>query len=207
MSYDYTDTPPPRDLDLIPHGEVATVTMHILAGGVGEDNLLKRAQSGAEMLDLELVVVDGPYSRRKFWEKFVLEGTTDGHAKAGKISRGVLRTILESARGIKPDDTSPQARALRTVSLKDFDNLTFIAKIGIEKGKPKTDNNGKPTGENWPDKNIIASVITPDKTDWHPVEQAPPFNGGGGAAAASSGPAAPAAPVKRPGWATDKGES
>ena len=26
-----------------------------------------------------------------------------------------------------------------------------------------------------PDKNIIAAVITPDKKDWHPVEQPPPF--------------------------------
>ena len=34
-----------------------------------------------------------------------------------------------------------------------------------------------------PDKNVIAAVITPDKKDWHPVEQPPPFNGGSGAGA------------------------
>ena len=78
------------------------------------------------------------------------KGTTDGHAKAAEISRGILRSILDSALGLKPDDMSPQARAGRTVSLKHFDNMTFIAKIGIEKGKPKNDG----TGENWPTRTL-----------------------------------------------------
>ena len=39
-------------------------------------------------------------------------------------------------------------------------------------------------------------VITPDKKEWHPVEQAPPFNGGGGATPSSSAP-----PIKKPEWA------
>ena len=47
----------------------------------------------------------------------ILAGTTDGHAKAAEISRGKLRAILESARGIKSDDVSPQARAGSTVKL------------------------------------------------------------------------------------------
>jgi len=138
------------------------------------------------MLDVEYVVVDGTHARRKFWGNMVLAGTTDGHAEAVKISRGVLRTIIESARGIKSDDMSPQARAARTVSLKDFDNLVFVGKIGIEKGGPKNDGNG----ESWPDKNILAAVITPDKKEWHAVEQAPPFNGGAGGAQAAPADAA-----------------
>jgi hypothetical protein len=196
MPYDYTDAPPPRDIELIPHGTIAAVSMHVRAGGVGEDGKLKRAKSGAEMLDLEFVVVDGPHAKRKFWEYMTLSGPTDGHAKAAEISRHTLRTIIESARGIKPDDISPQARAARTVSLKDFDNLTFIAKIGVEKGKARNDN----SGENWADNNILAAVITPDKKEWHPVEQPPPFNSGGGAAPSSTTPAS-APPVTRPGWA------
>src|SRR5262245_18565989 len=150
MPYDYSDAPPPRDMELIPHGTIATVVMHLRAGDVGEDGMCKRAKSGCEMLDIEFVVADGPYVRRKFWEYMILAGTTAEHAKAAEISRGTLRTIIESARGIKPDDMSPQARTARTVRLRDFENLTFIAKIGIEKGGTK--NNG--SGENWPDKNI-----------------------------------------------------
>ena len=127
-----------------------------------------------------------------------------GHAQAAEISRGVLRAILESARGIKPDDLSDQARARRTADLKDFDNIIFVARIGIEKGKPRNDG----SGESYPDKNVIAVIITPDKKDWHPVDQPPPFNGGSGAGATvapsspSPDPAAPHTPgVKKPVWA------
>jgi hypothetical protein len=149
------------------------------------------------MLDLEFIVVDGPYARRKFWEYLTLEGPTDGHAKAAEISRSVLRTIVESARGIKPDDVSPQARTARTVSLKDFDNLIFIAKIGVEKGKPNKDR----PGENYADKNNLISAVTCDKKEWHPVEQPPPFNSGG-SAPSSAAPASSAPPMARPGWAS-----
>jgi len=74
--------------------------------------------------------------------------------------------------------------------------MAFIAKIGIEKGRPRNDG----TGESWPDKNILAAVVTPDKKEWHKVEQPPPFNGGGGTS--SSTPPQSAPPVQRPGWAS-----
>jgi hypothetical protein len=192
MPYDYSDAPPPQS-ELIPHGTTATVTMHIRPGGVGEDKLLKRSRDGGcEMLDTEFVVTDGPHKGRKFWENWILEGTTPGHAKSAEINRGTLKAILDCAFGLRPDDKSPQARAARTVSVKQFEGMTFIAKIGIEQGRPKNDGSG-----NWPDKNILAGVITPDRREWHPVEQPPPFNGGGGTSSA----AAPAAAVARPGWA------
>ena len=148
------------------------------------------------MLDLEFVLVDGPYARRKFWTNLVLEGTTPGHAQAVEISRGVLRGILELARGIKPDDLSDQARARRMADLKDFDNIIFVARIGVEKGKPRNDG----SGESYPDKNVIAGIITPDKKDWHPVDQPPPFNGGAGAGTAASPPPAtpPATGIAKP---------
>ena len=197
MPYDYTDAPPPRDMELIPHPTIATCALHIRAGGVGEDGMLKRSKDGAcEMLDCEFTIADGPYKGRKFWEYWVLAGTTDGHAKSADINRGTLKAILDSAFGLKPDDVSPQARAARTVSLKQFEGMTFIGKIGIEKGKPKNDG----TGESWPDKNVLAAVITPDKKEWHATEQPPPFNGGGGAQAVAPSSAAP--PVSRPGWAS-----
>jgi hypothetical protein len=195
--YDYTDAPPPRDPELIPHGTIATLVLHVRPGGVGEDGMLKRTRAGdAEMLDCELVVADGPHAKRKFWERWILNGTTAGQAQAAEIARSVLRAILDSALGLKPGDVSPQARAARTVSLGQFEGMTFMGKIGIEKGRPKNDG----TGENWPDKNILAAVITPDKKEWHPSEQPPPFDGGG--VASSSTPPQSAPPIQRPGWAT-----
>jgi hypothetical protein len=194
MPYDYSDAPAPN-FDLVPHGTHATLSLHIRAGGAGEDGMLKRTKAGdAEMLDIEFIVVDGPYKGRKFWEYLILSGTTDGHAKSVDINRGTLKAIIDSAKGLKPDDIGVEARAARTVSLKDFEGMTFIGRIGVEKGKAKADGSG-----DWPDKNILAAVITPDKKDWHPVEQQPPFNGGGGA---STTPSTPALPISRPGWAT-----
>jgi hypothetical protein len=199
MPYDYSTAPPPRDFELVPAGTLASVLMRIRPGGVGEDGLLKRSKEGdCEMLDCEFVLIDGPYSRRKFWGNFVLAGTTAGHQQAAEISRGILRSILESARNIRPDDLSDQARARRMASLKDFDNLPFVARIGIEKGKPKKDGSG-----NWDDKNILAAVITSDKKEWHPIEQPPPFNDGNAGAAASPPPSAPPAPgITKPSWAS-----
>ena len=190
MAYDYTDAPPPQ-FELIPAGETPTVSMHIRPGNAGEDGLLKRSQDGScEMIDAEFTVLDGKYKGRKFWHNFVFAGTKDGHATAADISRGILKAILDSALGLESKDVSPEARAKRTVELKQFEGMTFIAKIGIEKGGPKKD------GGNYDDKNTLAGVITRDKKGWHPVEHPPPFDAG--APPASS---APAAPIARPGWA------
>jgi hypothetical protein len=198
MPYDYTDAPPPRDMEPIPHGTIATLVLHIRPGGVGEDGMLKRSKAGdAEMLVCEFTLADGTHKGRKVFEHLLLEGTTAGQAQAVEISRSKLRAILDSALGLKPDDISPQARAARTVSLKQFEGMTFMGKIGVEKGKPKNDG----TGESWPDKNILAAVITPDKKEWRPSEQPPPFNGGSGGAP-SSVPSTPAAPIGRPEWAS-----
>jgi hypothetical protein len=194
MPFDYSDAPPPQ-FELIPAGTIATIGMHIRPGNAGEDGLLKRSKDGTcEMLDVEFTVVDGNYAKRKFWQNMILSGTTDGHAKAVHISRSVLKAILDSALGLKPDDVSPEARAARTVELKQFEGMTFIGKIGIEKGGSKSDGSG-----NYDDKNVLAGVVIRDKKEWRPVEQPPPFNGGG--AAVSTPAPASAPPIARPGWA------
>jgi hypothetical protein len=201
MPYDYSTAPPPRDPDLIPAGIIATVVIHLRPGNAGENGLLKRSQKGdCEMLDVEYVVVDGEYARRKFWENQIIVGTTQGQKDMADAYCRTRKKILQSARGIKEGDQSPQARAAYMAELKDFDGLMFMAKIGVEKGKPK--NNG--SGENHPDRNILAAVITPDNADWHPVTQAPPFNGGSAAAPGSPPAEAPPSnnpPIAPPDWA------
>jgi hypothetical protein len=191
MPFDYTDAPPPS-FDLIPDGTTATVSIHIRAGNVGEDGLLKRSANGdCEMFDLEFTVLDGTYKGRKFWHNLLLVGTTDGQKKMAAGNLGVLKAILDSALGLMPKDVSAEARARRTVSLKQFEGMCFIAKIGEEKGGPKKE------GGNYPDKNVLAGAITKDKSGWHAVEQSPPFDGGG----PSIPPSTPAAPIERPDWA------
>jgi hypothetical protein len=194
MPFDYTDAPPPS-FDLIPDGTIATVAIHIRPGGVGEDEMLKRTKLGdGELLDLELSVLDGAYKGRKFWHNLLLVGTTDGQKKMAAGNLGILKAVLDSALGLVPTDVSAEARAARTVSIKKFEGLNFIAKIGVEIGGAKKE------GGNYPDKNVIAGAITKDKKEWHPIEQPPPFNGGG-ADNTPSTPSAPAAPIDRPSWA------
>src|SRR5215467_12461052 len=113
--YDYTEAPPPRDtMELIPRDTIATLIFHIRPGNVGEDGVLTRSQDGGcEMLVAELTSVDGPYKGRKIFERWILEGTTDGHEQAAKISRSTLRAILDSALGRKP---APPARSASSSS-------------------------------------------------------------------------------------------
>ena len=46
IPYDYTDAPPPRDFDLIPHGTIAAVTIKVRPGNAGEGRILKRSKDG-----------------------------------------------------------------------------------------------------------------------------------------------------------------
>jgi len=62
--------------------------------------------------------------------------TVDGSEKATNISVSFLRAVLESARGIDPNDTSPNAVSARQVKgWGDFEGIEFIAKVGIEPPK------------------------------------------------------------------------
>ena len=190
MPYDYTDAPPSKFEPKIPEGTKATVVIHIKPGGVGEDGMLTRSEKrDCEMLAVVLTVADGTYKGEKWPEWWVLNGTTDGHAKAGEITRRKLKAIIDSAFGLDPNDKSPEARARRTISLGQLEGMAFITEIGIEKG----------SGD-YSDKNVVTMVITKDKKDWHPVEQLPPFNGGGAPPASTPPQSAP--PVQRPGWAS-----
>jgi hypothetical protein len=194
MAFDYSDAAEQRGDTPIPADTVATVQLTIRPGGAGDGGLLKRSKDGTvEMLDCEFVIVDGSHKGRKLWENWVLNGPTSGHTKAAEITRGKLRAVLESARGIKPSDMSQEARKARTAELSDFDGMSFVIKIGIEKGRPKPDGSG-----DYPDRNGIVTIITPDRKDWHKVEQTPRPT----SAIASDGAAAVVVPIVKPAWAS-----
>jgi hypothetical protein len=194
--YDFNGAGEQREREIIPEGTIATVHMTIRPGTAGEGGWFKRSKDGSSQgIDAEFTVVDGPFAKRKFWKLFTMEGTSSGHQAAGEISASQLRAILESARGVRPDDESENAKKARRVeSWGDFDGLRFIAKIGIEKGK----------GE-YKDKNSLDAAITPDRTAWHRVEQVAQQNQAGmvpiGVAAANVVAKAAPAPAGKPSWA------
>jgi hypothetical protein len=147
---------------VIPANTICKLQMTIRRGGVGDDGWLKRsADGGSEGLDCEFTIVGGEYAKRKLWQLFTLRGTTEGHAEAGEISRNTLRAILESARGIRPDDKSEAAQAARRLgSWGDFDQIRFMACLGV-----------RPPSGGYAAKNTILKVITPERQDWTKPEQ------------------------------------
>jgi hypothetical protein len=161
MAFDFNQAGEQRSFDVIPDKTVVVAQLNIRPGGAGEGGILRRSKTGeAEMLDCELVVVGGPYDKRKFWENLVLAGTTDGHATAIDISVRKLKAIVESARGIKPTDVSEAAKKARAGEYHELDGIRFIVRVGVE-----------PAKDNYRAKNTIDFVITPDMKEWHPVEQ------------------------------------
>ena len=186
---DFNNASAQRVFDLIPAGTVATLHMTVRRGNAGEGGLLRRSNNGDSVaLDAEFTVLDGPYAKRKIWRLFTLEGTTPNHATAAEISRSQLRAILESARGIRPDDFSEAAKQARQVAgYQDFDGLRFVGRIGVE-----------PARGNYSAKNILVDAVTPDRKDWHSVEQVAKQPSDPAPAAAKVEPAK----IVRPAWAS-----
>lgn len=179
MSMDFNTAGEQRTLELVPDGTVCTVQMTVRPGSAGEGGWLKRSKAGdSEAVDAEFTVLEGPYAKRKFWTLLTVQGTSDGHQKAAEISGAKIRAILESARGVKPNDTGPDATAKRRIaSWGDLDGLRFVTKVSVERGR-----------DGFKDKNVLGEVITPDRKGWVQAEQvtrpaaptaAPPPQGNG----------------------------
>lgn len=203
-NFDFNEAEPQRagGGSLIPDNTIALVVVKIRPGGTGPGGYLKHNNAGdAEMLDLEFTVDGGEFDRRKLWSNYITSGTTDGQKTAAGITRSRLRAMLESARGIMPSDTSPDAIAARRANgWGDFDGLVFCAKIGIEQGALK-DKMAGPQSERWDDKNVIKAVITPDEPHYiAPTPQAKAAAAAQGAANTNA-PAATQAAAK-PSWAS-----
>ncbi len=147
--------------DLIPQGTKVKLSIKVRPGGAGEGGWLKTSKNGDKrMLDLEMTVTQGEFAKRKLWELMTVEAQDEddeGSAQALNISKSRIRAILESARGIKPEDQSPSAEKKRQIEgYGDLDGMEFAATVRIEKDK-----NGV-----YPDKNRLGNVLTPDHKDY-----------------------------------------
>jgi hypothetical protein len=131
----------------------------------------------------------------------VIDGPTPGHAESKRINFVRLRAILDSAYGFHQDDKSDAAVPARAVKgWGDFDQLRFVARVGIE-----------PPQAGYGPKNNVEEIITPERQEWRRLEQVPRdqlgnpvVNGGGAAPAPTSAPSPAARPgtaIARPQWA------
>ncbi len=191
MAIDYSDYS-----DVIPAKTIAVSQMRVRPGD-GTDGVLKRTKAGdGEGLDAEFVLLGGPYAKRKFFAFLLLIGTTDGQKQMCEHNKAFLKQVIDSAKHLDPNDKSPEARAARKMEYRDFDGIRFLAEIGVEEGR-----NG------FPDKNVIAKVITKDKPEWAgrpPIDQTTPdmlAQSGGPTAPATGATATTPAPIVKPAWA------
>ena len=182
--------------DLIPRGAIVPVRMTIKPGGFDDASqgwtggyATESFDTGSVFLSCEFVVTAGPFAKRKMWSNIGLH-SRKGPAW-GQMGRSFIRAALNSARGILPQDNSPQAASARRIaSFADLDGIEFIARVDVEK-------DGK--GE---DRNVVKIAIEPDHKDYAALRS-------GNSGALTQVPAAPATPVRaaqppvtgKPSWA------
>lgn len=164
MAIEFNTAKPQQEMgDLIPAKTIAPVRLAMR----GETST---KAGDARMLDCEFVVLEGPYSKRRFWGMMMITSNgSDGHNKAVEITRSRVRAMIESAYGIDPSDDSPAAMEGRTIQdWADLDGLEFVAKIGVEKDK---------TGQ-YGDKNVLNGAVTPDSKEYAGFVPKRPSNAG-----------------------------
>jgi hypothetical protein len=146
--------------NLIPKGTLVRVRMTIRPGGFDDPSqgwtggyATQSEKTGAVYLDAEFVVVEGEYARRKIWSLIGLHSAKG--PEWANMGRAFIKAILNSARGVRPDDVSPAAQnARRIAGFAELDGIEFLAKVDWEK-----DQHGQ-------DKAVIKSAITPDHKDY-----------------------------------------
>lgn len=187
---DFNSADDQNSFDLIPKGTRVKVRMTIRPGGYDDPAqgwtggyATQNATTGSVYLNCEFVVLEGPYARRKMWSLIGL------HSPKGpewaNMGRAFIKGILNSARGLHPQDNSPQAQQARRIQgFADLDGIEFVAKVELEKDQ---------YGE---DKNVVKTAITPDHKDYAAVMGQAPVSQG-----AAPAPAKPATPTGRPSWA------
>ena len=194
--------------NVIPKGTLAKVRLTIRPGGFDDPSqgwtggYAKRGATGAVYLDAEYTVLEGPFAKRKIWSLIGLYSPKG--PDWGNAGRGLIKGVLNSARGLNDKDNSPEAQAKRRISgFAELDGIEFIARMDIG-----SDTNGE-------EKNEVRSAVTPDHKDYAeimgqiapqmagfgqpPLHQTSPY------AAQNQAPAptaqTPASPFTKPSWA------
>lgn len=179
---DYNFAQRPPAFELIARGTLARLRMTIQPGGYDDaargwtgGYATLSAETGAVYLACAFVVLGGHYARRKLWSHIGLY-SRHGDAWANR-GRSLVRAMLNSARGLLPDDTRPEAVAARRIAgFAELDGLEFAARIDVE---------STPRGEL---RNVVRHAIEPDHNLYFELM------GRGAAAVTASSSVAPTSP-------------
>lgn len=143
---DFNDVPNDsgKEFELIPAGTVARAVLTMKRGETvipdySSQPMFKVGATGAKYLECEFTIVGGPYDKRKFWQNIMCDGgkinPETGMPWCKEIGIRTFRDIINSAFGLDPNDTSPEAANRRKVNdLTALDGAEFCLKVAIEKG-------------------------------------------------------------------------
>ena len=149
MAIDFNNVEPNSgssgEFELIPENTIARVTLQLEGGDIevpefGRGNFFKASQGGgrAKWMPVVFTITGGDYNGRKVWHRIFVDGDKMSERNvpvAKEIGLRTMRSIIESARHINPDDTTPSAQQLRQLnSIEDLNGMELCIKIGIEKG-------------------------------------------------------------------------
>ena len=158
--YDFSNALPQKSFDLIPNGTIAKMKLIIQPGGHNDitrgwtDGLVSiNSMKEYAYLKIQCNILSGKYSERKVWGRIGLYSSKS--EKVAEIGRSFIRSILESSRGVLPNDTSDEANKKRSIKgLSDLDDMVFIAKVSVAKNQ-----NGEPQNE-------VKYAVTPDHPEY-----------------------------------------
>lgn len=142
------------------------------------------------MLWVRFTVVSGTYQGFKWSENWMLpEGVqriqlTEKQKMACRISYSRMRSVVEAARGINPQDKSPQANSRRVLNdWLDLNGMRFPARVGIK------DDGHEYNGRIYWD-NQVQRIITPDNPEYRELVAGGEFINKGGAVQGRNAPQA-----------------
>ena len=144
-----------NDFSLIPHGTIVRVIVSIkpqLDGVVISDLsnqpiFRQSPHSSAKWVECEFTVIGGQFDRRKIWSNLFFDGdkkNASGVSMSKEIGLRTLRGIVDSSRGLRADDMTPDANIKRQISgIEALEGMEFCIKVGVEKGTNGYDDKNK----------------------------------------------------------------
>jgi len=122
--------------------------MELSIPDLAQDAIFRQsATTSAKWIECEFTIIGGQFDKRKVWHNIFLDGdkkNANGISVSKEIGLKAIRGMVDSAKGLTPNDVSPEANTLRQISsLEAINGMEFCIKIAVEKGTNGYDDKNK----------------------------------------------------------------